>query len=132
MSLNYQVNIAISAGCDFVQEYTLAEANLLPMNITGFNFDAAIGKHSRPLDAVKSTSTEPCYKFTSFTTRVVDGVNGVYAISLTKDQTTNLEEGKYFYNVVVNDANGATREVVSGLAFVTVSLASVSSQQQST
>ena len=132
MSLNYQVNIAIGAGCDFAQEYVCAQPNLLPMDITGLTFTAALGKHSRPLDAVKSTSAEPCYKFTPFTTRVVDGVNGVYALSLTKEQTKDLQEGKYFYNVIVDDANGVTREVVSGLAFVTVSLASVSSQQQST
>ena len=124
MSLNYQVNIAINSGVDFVQEFYLASPDKLPLNITGYKFKGAIGKHSNSLDAVLTTSDNIVPKCIQFHTRVVDGVGGVYSISLSKEETMKLEEGKYFFNVITQDTSGMVREVVSGLAFVERSLAS--------
>lgn len=124
MSIYYQVNIAIHAGCDFAQEFWLAAGDKAPLNITGYKFKAAIAKHSDSLDAVLSTSDNPVAKCYPLNTRVVDGVGGIYEVSMPKEATILLEEGKYFYNVVTQDTSGVVREVVSGLAFVEKSLAS--------
>ena len=70
-----------------------------------------------------TTSEETVYKYVQFDTQVVDGVGGAYQISLNASQTKLLEEGKYMYNVVMTDVNGQKDEVVSGLAFVQLSLA---------
>lgn len=126
MSLNYQVNIAISSGCDFGQTFYLANPDKSPMDITGCTFKGAISKHSNSIDAVLSTSETPVYKFIPLQTSVVDGTGGVYEIFMPASDTKKLEEGKYFFNVVLIDLQGFTREVVSGLAFVERSMASVS------
>ena len=124
MAVQYQVNIAINAGCDFRQEFTLAEADRTPLDITGKTFKAGLAKHPNAIVAYLSTSTEPVYKVIPMTTAVVDGGKGVYSIALTAAQTSTLEEGKYHYNVILSEG-GFNMEVVSGLAFVQTSLASV-------
>ena len=125
MAAQYQVNIAIQAGTDFSQEYTLANPDKSPLNITGMKFTAALAIHSGALIATESTSTEPVYNVVPFTTRVVDGVNGIYSIHLSASETKKLQEGKYVYNVVVNDVNNIKTDILSGLAFVKVSTASL-------
>ena len=125
MAAQYQVNIAIQAGTDFSQEYTLANPDKSPLNITGMQFTAALAKHSGALIANESTSTEPVYNVVPFTTRVVDGVNGIYSIHLTASQTKKLQEGKYVYNVILTDVNDIKTDILSGLAFVKVSTASL-------
>ena len=127
MAVQYQVNIAINAGCDFRQEFSLAEADKTPLDITGGKFIGALAKHPNAIIAYLSTSEEPVYNIVPFTTSVVDGVGGVYSIGLTAAQTCLLEEGKYVYNVVMN-TGGVITEVVSGLAFVQTSLAGVLSK----
>ena len=127
MAIQYQVNIAINAGCDFRQEFTLAEADRTPLDITGATFVGGLAKHPNAQIAYLSTSEEPVYNIVQFTTGVVDGGKGVYFISLTADQTCKLQEGKYVYNVVRN-SGGFITEVVSGLAFVETSLAGVLSK----
>ena len=118
MAIQYQVNIQINSGCDFRQEYTLANPDLTPKVITGAKFLGALGKHPEAIIAWKSTSEEPVYNFIPFTTSVVDGDKGIYSIGLTAAQTSKLHEGQYGYNVVLEDVNGTRTEVVTGLAFV--------------
>jgi len=118
MAIQYQVNIQITSGCDFRQEYTLGNPDLSPKVITGATFKAALGKHPEAIKAYLSTSEEPVYNFIPFTTSVVDGTGGIYSIALTATQTSKLHEGKYVYNVVLEDVNGTITEVISGLAFV--------------
>ena len=120
MAAQYQVNISVEAGTDFAQEFKVTNPDNSPVNITGYKFFANLAKHPTAIDAAVSTSGTPVYKFTSFTTRVVDGKRGVYSIALTDKQTSALEEGKYVYNVVMQDSNGDKISVVSGIAFVTV------------
>ena len=125
MAIQYQVNIQITSGCDFRQEFTLANPDLTAKNITGATFKAGLAKHAVSIDALLSTRDEPVYKIVPFTTTVVDGGKGVYSIALTADQTNKLQEGKYVYNVVLVDVNGYKSEVVTGLAFVEKGFASL-------
>ena len=125
MAIQYQVNIQITAGCDFRQEFTLANPDLTPKVITGANFKAGLAKHAVSIDAYQSTSEKPVYKITPFTTSVVDGNGGVYSIAMTAAETQKLKEGKYVYNVILEDVNGIKSEVVSGLVFVEKGFASL-------
>ena len=128
MALQYQVNIAIQAGTDFSQVFFLAHPDKSPMDITGASFSGALAKYPGAFDADKSTSEQMVYKLWPFTTTVVDGPGGAYSIALTKEQTKELEEGKYVYNVVVEDVAQQIQEVVTGLAFVTLSFGSLLSK----
>ena len=120
MAAQFQVNISVEAGTDFAQEFKVTNPDNSPVNITGYKFFANLAKHPTSIDAAVSTSGTPVYKYTSFVTRVVDGNRGVYSIALTDNQTSALEEGKYVYNVIMQDSNGDKISVVSGIVFVTV------------
>ena len=125
MAAQYQVNLSIQAGTDFGEVFYLANPDKSSMDITGCSFSAVLQKHHGAYDATLTTSEETVYKFAQFSTQVVDGVGGAYQISLDSTQTKLLEEGKYMFNVVMTDVNGQKNEVVSGLAFVQKSLASI-------
>lgn len=118
MSEKYIVNINISAGVDFHQLYYLTDPDLSPKNITGFKFSGNIAKHSRAVHATTSTSEVPDWNYASFKCYVEDGVNGVFSLNMSSEDTWKLKEGKYDYSVGMKDANGFWGEPVSGLAFV--------------
>jgi len=127
MAAPFQVNINVDAGTDFTQEFTIAEPNGVPVDITGYNFLAKLGKHPTAIDAAVSTSGNKVYDYVTFTTRVVDGKKGVYSIALSATQTSALQEGKYVYNVVMEDLNKDRTSVISGIAFVSVAFGALNS-----
>jgi len=116
--MQYQVNIQISAGDDFQQAFYITDEDLSPVDITGFTFYANLSKHAGSLNVAKSTSDDPVWRYIPFTTAISNAANGEYVISLPATTTTKLKEGKYVYNVVLEDLSNSKREVVSGLAFV--------------
>ena len=126
MAPQFQVNINISAGVNFNQEFVIQNPDGSPVVITECSFAANLAKHPSAIDAAVSTSGTPVRAYVPFTTSVVDGVGGKYSIALTPTQTAKLEEGKYVYNVVMTDVNGDTQSMMSGLAFVDVAFGSVS------
>ena len=93
MAIQYQVNIQVTAGCDFRQEFTLSNPDLTPKVITGATFKAGLSKHAVSIVANESTRDNPVYNIVPFTTSVVDGNGGVYSIALTAAQTQRLQEG---------------------------------------
>ena len=118
MAATFQVNINITAGADFAQQYTLTGIDKTPTNLLGFTFSGSIAKHEGSLNATTSTSDTPVWKVLPLTITVPNPEDGVYIISLTAAQTIKLKEGKYVYSVVVADNSTAITEVVSGLVFV--------------
>ena len=54
MAAQFVVNITISAGADFTQEFTVANPDGTPVNITGYKFFANLAKHPTAIDAVVS------------------------------------------------------------------------------
>ena len=125
MAIQYQVNIQVTAGCDFRQEFTLTNPDLTPMDITGGTFLGGMSKHAVSINADKSTTETPVYNIVPFTTSVVDGQGGVYSIAMTAAETQKLREGKYVYNVVLEDVNGFKSEVITALVFVQKGFASL-------
>ena len=120
MAAEYKVNINIGAGVSFNQKYYLTGNDLDPLDITGANFTANLAKHSRAKDVVLSTDTVPVYEYHSFGCFVENGPQGEFTLNMSPEDTAKLEEGKYVYSVTMEDINGYTYEVVSGLAFVDV------------
>lgn len=118
MAATFQVNISITAGAAFSQQFTITNSDMTPTDLTGYTFSAYIAKHEEALNAVKSTSAAPVWKFLQFTTTVTTPASGVYTINLTPEQSEKLEEGKYVYSVVMTDTENVVTEVVKGLAFV--------------
>jgi hypothetical protein len=116
----FQVNINISAGLSFRQEFVLANPDKSPVNLTGASFTGALSKYERAMNAVLSTSDDPVYERIYFECEVVLPEQGVYCIKLTPAQTSKLMEGKYVYNVVMKNINGELIPAVSGLVFVQV------------
>jgi len=116
--MNYSVNLSISSGVDFSQEFTLANPDMSPMNITGYKFVGKLSKHPQSVDAVVSTRDTRVQKGVSFACNVIDGMKGVYNIYLSAKATQRIEEGKYCYNIVAIDVNGNASVAVSGLVFV--------------
>jgi hypothetical protein len=87
------------------------------MDITGYKVCGNIAKHAASIDAINSTSVNIKHKFVPFSGRVVDGPNGVFALSLTGQDSMRLREGKYVYNAVLENVNGDKIDTVSGLVF---------------
>ena len=96
MASPFQVNINISAGVDFTQQFTVNNPDFTPVNITGFKFHAKLAKHPTAIDAMTSTSGSPVYNYISFDTSVVDGEKGIYSISMGTPKTSLLPEGSMF------------------------------------
>jgi len=128
MAVPYQVNISIPAGTDFTQEFTVTDPNLNRVDITGFKFFANLAKHPTAIDAAVSTSGSPVYKYVSFITNIENGVEGVYSITLSAAETSRLAEGKYVYNIIMEDLDGNKTSVVGGLAFVDVAFGAVTTK----
>ena len=126
MAAPFSVNINISAGVDFTQQFFVTNPDRSPVNITGFEFLAKLAKHPTAIDAIVSTSGEPVYRYISFDTAVENGELGAYSISLGADKTSLLEEGKYLYSVVLVNNSGEKSPAVSGLAFVDVAFGAIS------
>ena len=55
---------------------------------------------------------------TSFTLTFTNRVSGKIRISLTHDQTAVIEEGKYFYELMLTDSNNVTERVIEGIVIV--------------
>ena len=125
MAAPYQVNITISAGVSFAQQFTITNPDGSPVVITGFKFFGNLAKHPTAIDASVSTSGSMVYEYFPFTSRIVNGTSGVYEISMSSGNTSKLQEGKYVYNVVMQDLSGDKTSVLSGLAFVDVAFGSI-------
>ena len=121
--MKYQVNIAISAGSQFGQEFYVTDPDGSPTDITGATVTAYIAKHAKAVYATDTTSSQTFYNYLPFTGVIEDGQNGVFSLNLTAEQTLSLDEGKYVYSASITDINGnQLGEVVSGIAFVSFSM----------
>ena len=120
MAVAFQVNITISAGLSFRQEFSLTNADKSPVDLTGASFTGALSKYERAINADLSTSEVPVYERVYFNCEIVNAFLGIYCIKLTPEQTSKLAEGKYVYNVVMKNVNGELLPAVQGLVFVDV------------
>ena len=116
MAAQFQVNIQISAGTDFYQEFNLTNADFSPLNLTDYTIQAGLRKHANAKNVILDTSQDSVS--TQFDVNIENVLGGVYSIFLPFHKTDTLEEGKYVYSVVLQEPGGHYEEVTSGLAFV--------------
>lgn len=126
MTAPFSVNLHVSAGHDFAQEFYLANPDRSYMNITGCKFSGQIQKHP---GAIIARETELCgltgspvdnyvYNYIPMEISVANGIKGVYTIRIPGSNTLHIPQGKYVYSVTMTDVNGTSSQVLNGLVFI--------------
>ncbi len=105
MSVNPVTNISIPQGADFSKTFISKESDGSATNLSGYSAAAKIKKHYGASDS------------TSFTVAITSST-GEVAISLTDTQTTSLDSGRYYYDVVLTSGSANKSRLVEGMAFV--------------
>jgi hypothetical protein len=106
MSAVYVNNLVINTGTDFDKVFTLANSQgNAPLNLTGYTAESKMAKHAGA--AVKTT----------FNVAIDAPTTGIVAIGLTSGATASLKEGRYVYDVVLDDGTKKTR-VIEGMVLV--------------
>lgn len=104
-----KANITIDQGSSFTTQIDLTDENDDPIELAAYTANAQIRRWY--------TSTNAAAIFTTST-----GTNtaaGIITLSLTANQTANLEYGRYVYDVNVTDASNTTTRIVEGIVTVT-------------
>jgi len=106
MSAVYVNNLIINTGTDFDQVFTLANSSgNSALNLSGYTAAAKLSKH--PYSTTK----------VGFAVTFVLPSQGILQISLSQEQTSTLKEGRYVYDVVLDDGSKKIK-VVEGMVLV--------------
>ena len=106
MSAVYVNNLIINTGTDFEQIFTLASSSgNSALDLSDYTAVARLSKHPYSANKVE------------FNVDFVLPQEGIIEISLTQSQTAALKEGRYVYDVVLDDGSKKTK-VVEGMVFV--------------
>jgi hypothetical protein len=98
----YAVNYTLDKGTDFETELNLTEDDGSSLNLVGYTASAKIRKHP----------TAPKYK--PFTITFIDREQGRLKISLSNTQTTGLQAGRNYYDLLLTDGTGKVTKVIEG------------------
>ena len=99
-----KVNLVIDAGSAFSKSLDIVDANGNPYVMTGFTCNSQFRKTSGSNSAV------------TFTTAIS---NTSITLSLTANQTSNVEAGLYYYDIKVTDLANNVHRVLEGLVTLT-------------
>ena len=103
----FSTNLVIYKHTDFEQTFALEDSNTGSVkNLTGFS---ATCKMQRTLNLGS---------LTEFTISFPNRLEGKVSISLNDTQTALIEEGKYFYELMLTDPNDVTERVIEGIVIV--------------
>tara|TARA_B100001989_G_scaffold222319_1_gene175672 strand:- start:18 stop:398 length:381 start_codon:yes stop_codon:yes gene_type:complete len=103
----FSTNLVIYKFTDFEQTFVLEDSRSnSEKNLTGFS---ATCKMQRTLNLGS---------LTEFTISFPDRLEGKVSISLNDAQTALIEEGKYFYELMLTDPNDVTERVIEGIVIV--------------
>ena len=103
----FSTNLIIYKHTDFEQTFVLEDGQSnSAKDLTGFTGSC---KMQRTLNLGSLTAFN-----LSFTNRAL----GKLRISLTNAQTANIEEGKYFYELMLTDPNDVVERVIEGVVIV--------------
>ena len=102
-------NLTVDQGATFNSDVTVKDSNGNPFNLTGYTASAKISK------GFASTRTR-----TAMTCTISgDATTGVITLALTADQTGNLEEGRYVYDLEILQTSSSTvTRVIEGIISV--------------
>ena len=103
----FSTNLVIYKYTDFEQTFMLEDSSTnSAKDLTGFT---ATCKKQRTLNLGS---------LTNFTLAFTNRTLGKIRISLTDDQTAQIADGKYFYELVLTDPNGIVERVIEGVVIV--------------
>lgn len=97
-------NLSVDQGTDFNAQLTVYDDNNAPWNLTGYTASAKIKKSY--------------YSSTSVTFNVTFNSNrstGIIIIALSSAQTSSMEQGRYLYDIVIEDSSGKKVRVIEGI-----------------
>lgn len=106
------VNLTISTGTSFTKSFNILSDSGSPLNLTNYTVKSQLRKSPQSSSVINfiSTATSP---FSS----------GVIKIDLTPNLTTNLNSGRYMYDIIItNNVSGEKTKVVEGSAIVSRSI----------
>jgi hypothetical protein len=104
-----KANINVDQGTTFTTQIDLTDENNDPIDLAAYTANAEIRRWY--------SSTDAAAVFTANT-----GTNtaaGVLTLSLSANQTSNLEYGRYVYDVKLTDASNTITRIVEGIVTVT-------------
>ena len=103
----FSTNLIIYKHTDFEQTFVLEDGQSnSAKDLTGFT------------GTCKMQRTLNLGSLTSFTLTFTNRIRGKVRISLTDDQTAVIEEGKYFYELMLTDPNDVVERVIEGIVIV--------------
>ena len=103
----FSTNLLIYKHTDFEQTFVLEDSQSnSAKDLTGFS------------GTCKMQRTLNLGSLTSFTLAFTNRLLGKIRISFTNTQTANIEEGKYFYELMLTDPSGVVERVIEGQVIV--------------
>ena len=103
----YVANIVINGGADFNQTYDLADQNTnAAKDLTNHTVASQMRKHAAAVGV------------TTFTTTIVNPSAGQVRIGLTTSQTSELEPGRYVYDLMLTAPDNSMTRIIEGMALV--------------
>ena len=105
MSAAAVYNIVINQHTDFKRSFVLKQDDLV-VNLTDYSFAASLKKHH-----TKTTDVD-------FTAEITNAGQGAFSISLTDTQTSAMDPGEWYYDLVMTDDNGLKTRIMEGVADV--------------
>lgn len=100
-------NLVIDQGSNFSATLSLTDDGGNALDLTGYTSNAQLRKVFSSVNAVAFTCT-------------INAVAGEVTISLGANTTSNLDDGRYVYDVEVTEtATGIVSRIIEGLAHVT-------------
>jgi len=103
----YVANIVINGGADFNQTYDLADQNTnAAKDLTNHTVASQMRKHAAAVGV------------TTFTTTIVNASAGQVRIGLTTSQTSELEPGRYVYDLMLTAPDNSMTRIIEGMALV--------------
>ena len=104
--MSIKANIQIDQGADFATTILVAEESGDPVSLSGFTGNSHIRKSYSSSNSV------------AFTVEI-EADSGLITLSLTNGQTSNLQSGRYLYDVMLRDSQNVVTRVVEGIITVT-------------
>ena len=104
-------NIFIDQGADFSTTVTISDSNGDALDLTSYT---ALAQVRKTYDSTTSTSFSATFNS--------DRTTGKITISLTNSQTSNLEAGRYVWDLKITDSSSTMTRVVEGIATVNPSV----------
>ena len=102
-------NLTIDQGATFSSDVTVKDSNDNAFNLTGYTASA---KMAKGFQSTKTRTAITC-------TVAADATTGVITLSLTADQTSDLEDGRYVYDLEILQTSSSTvTRVIEGIITV--------------